>query len=192
MTSYGSDRLRGSTLGAAVKEPVRAVSTSNLVLRGLQTIGGVTLVEDDRVLLTGQADTIYNGIWVASETDWFRARDFDGERDVVQGTLILHAGTRAIFRVTTPNPIIGQPIAFAFSGGGENGVGAITTGTTSVVIAHGLPATPAVGQIIITARGAATNDYGHIWIDGISSASFTVNVSADPGLTGFLFGWSCN
>lgn len=109
MPSTATDRLNGLTTSVAVKPPCITVALSNITLSGLQTVTGVTVVEGDRVLVTAQSDASENGIYNASTGDWIRAKDFDGNRDVVQGTIVLvRSGSAdgAIFEVTTANPIV--------------------------------------------------------------------------------------
>jgi hypothetical protein len=109
MPSTATDRLSGLTTSVAVKAPVHAVSTANLALSGLQTVGGVVLNGDTikRVLARNQTDLTENGIYDASTGDWTRAKDFDGNRDVVNGTLVVAPSSGAIFfyKVIATNPI---------------------------------------------------------------------------------------
>lgn len=98
MPSTPTDRLYGLTTSVAVKPPVSAVSASNVVTFGLQTVSftstttgahTVNLTDGMRVLLINQNDPRDNGIWLAKRAFWVRAPDFDGQRDVVNGTLVL-------------------------------------------------------------------------------------------------------
>lgn len=102
--------LDGLSTSVAVKAPVIAVASGNVTLAGLQTIGSRVLEEDDRVLLTAQTDATENGIWSATTGDWTRTRDFDGNRDVVNGTLIpyvVDSTVGALYQVTSDDdPII--------------------------------------------------------------------------------------
>lgn len=82
------DRLRGLVGNLGVKAPARVATTANITLSGLQTIDGVTVVEYDRVIVKDQTDTTENGVYEASSGSWTRAPDFDGARDIVEGTLI--------------------------------------------------------------------------------------------------------
>lgn len=103
-----TDRLDGLTTSVAVKPPCVAVASSNITLAGLQTISGVTLEAADRVLVIGQTDDTENGIYTADSGDWTRARDFDGDRDAVQGTLVLVRNQfteGAFYELTTANPV---------------------------------------------------------------------------------------
>jgi hypothetical protein len=89
MSTQQTDRFYGVSGGLAVKSPCVAATTSNITLSGLQTIGTVVLAAGDRVLVAAQTDKTENGIYIASTTAWQRAADFDGNRDVVPGTMIV-------------------------------------------------------------------------------------------------------
>ena len=109
MTSVGTDRRQGVRSGAAIKVPVRVATTANITLSGLQTIDGVTLVADDRVLVKDQTTQSENGIYVADTSTWDRAIDFDGVFDVVEGTIVVvnqgSANGSSAWRVETTGTI---------------------------------------------------------------------------------------
>jgi uncharacterized cupin superfamily protein len=111
MTSTLTDRRYGVAEGLAMKAPVRVATTAAITLSGLQTIDDVTVVEDDRVLVRVQDDSVDNGIYVASSGNWSRAVDFDGSRDIVRGTIVYVLDgteeTGKAYRVsTTDSPIV--------------------------------------------------------------------------------------
>jgi hypothetical protein len=109
MTTTLTDRLNGTVASLAIKAPCQAVSSANLTLAGEQTVNGVAVTEGDRVLVKDQSDLTDNGVYVVSTGDWQRAADFDGARDVVQGTLVLVFNSIAqgvIYQVTTADPIV--------------------------------------------------------------------------------------
>lgn len=118
MPSVSQDRRQGVNAGAALKVPVRVATTANITLSGLQTIDGVTVVADDRVLVKNQTDASENGIYSATTSTWQRTPDWDGPFDVVEGTLVyVNQGTlntETMWRVTTTGEItIGEDdIAF--------------------------------------------------------------------------------
>lgn len=102
--------------GLAIKSPCAAVAGSNITLAGEQTINGVPVVANDRVLVTGQTDPIDNGIYDAKAGSWSRSQDFDGNRDIVFGTLAqvaLPAGT-TLYRVTSTGTIVIGTTAITF------------------------------------------------------------------------------
>lgn len=109
MPATYTDRIDGLTTSVAFKAPVRAATTTALAwpLTGLQTINGIAVIENDRVLVKDQTDTTQNGIWLASSTAWHRALDWDGARDGVKGTLVHQAGSASSWEaVCADNPIV--------------------------------------------------------------------------------------
>jgi len=106
------DRINGLNQGVAYKAPVRVATTANITLSGAQTIDGVAVVADDRVLVKDQTDQTQNGIYIASDSGWSRSADFDGNRDVTEGTMfiVLYGSTSAgwFYKLTTTS----DPVVF--------------------------------------------------------------------------------
>lgn len=122
-----TDRRNGPYGDAAIRLPCRVASTVPITASGLQTTNGVVLVENDRVLRTGETDTTLNGIFIASTSTWQRPVDFDGVLDGVPGTLIvtlegtLHPNT--IWEIIcADNPIVfgASAITFQVKASGTN------------------------------------------------------------------------
>lgn len=65
----------GLVQGLKTKLPARAISTSNITLNGPQTIDGVAVDANDRVLVAGQSDPKDNGIYIVQTGAWTRADD---------------------------------------------------------------------------------------------------------------------
>ena len=89
MASTTTERLAGVMASLAGKAPCRAATTANITLSGAQTIDGVSIVADDRVLVKDQTDGTENGIYDCKTGTWTRSKDFDGARDVVSGTFTI-------------------------------------------------------------------------------------------------------
>lgn len=110
MTSPSTDRRYGVNPGLGIKAPCRVATTANITLNGTQTIDGIAVVADDRVLVKNQTDASENGVYVCDTGDWSRDVDFNGNRDVVKGTIItVNTGTintNTLWRITTANPIV--------------------------------------------------------------------------------------
>lgn len=102
------DRRLGTLTSVAVKAPCKAVTTTAITLNGEKTVGGVACVTGDRVLVAIAGGSVSNGIWVVDTGDWARAKDFDGSRDVVKGTIVLVAqgSTSRFWQVATDNPVV--------------------------------------------------------------------------------------
>ena len=111
MTTATTYRLDGLVTSQAIKPPCRVATTTNITLTGLQTIDGVALAEDDRVLVRAQTDGTENGIYVAHSTAWQRATDFDGQLDITQATIVrVKQGStyaRSTWELTTASPVVG-------------------------------------------------------------------------------------
>lgn len=110
MPSTQIDRIDGVSTSMAVKVACRAGTLGNITLSGLQTVDGIALAANDRVLVKNQSNAVTNGIYTAQTTSWVREPDFDGARDAVQGTTVqIENGTiQALtwWNVTTPNPFV--------------------------------------------------------------------------------------
>jgi hypothetical protein len=72
----------------AVNADVRAATTANITLSGLQTIDGVALAAGDRVLVKNQTTGSQNGIYTAAEGPWTRATDADVSGKLASGLLV--------------------------------------------------------------------------------------------------------
>jgi hypothetical protein len=63
--------------GLDVKASVRAATTANITLSNTQTIDGVALAVDNRVLVKNQSTASENGIYIVKSGAWIRAEDAD-------------------------------------------------------------------------------------------------------------------
>lgn len=61
--------------GLDLKDSVRVATTANITLSGTQTIDGVSVVADDRVLVKDQSTGSQNGIYLCKASAWQRADD---------------------------------------------------------------------------------------------------------------------
>ena len=117
MPTVTTDRRQGVNVGAAIKVPCLVASTANITLSGLQTIDGVALVANDRVLVKNQTTAAQNGIYDASTSTWQRSLDWDGTFDVKRGTLVwvTNGTTNAgLWRVTAADTIVVGTTAVSF------------------------------------------------------------------------------
>jgi len=70
------------------KQSVRAATTTNIALAGLQTIDGVVLAVGDRVLVKNQTAAKDNGLYVVAAGGWARAADADSNAEVTSALLV--------------------------------------------------------------------------------------------------------
>ena len=191
--------------GLDVKLSVRAISTTDIVLSGAQSVDGVSLVAGDRVLVAGQADASQNGIYVVAAGAWARSDDADNSPsgEVTSGMFTFieegasFAGSGWV--LTTANPIVlnTTELVFAqFSAAGtiQGGAGLIKTGNTiDVVSANGgivvntnnIALTLADGTLEIVSGGLklASLAQGNILIGNSSGVATAQTVSGDATLS---------
>lgn len=134
-------QLQAAIAGYAWKAPVRAATTANITLSGVQTIDGVSVIAGDRVLVKAQTAGSGNGIYVAASGAWTRATDMDNGAETLAAATFISEGTtlgNTVWLQTADAPItIGTTaLVFAQIGGGSsytagNGI-SISSGVVSV------------------------------------------------------------
>lgn len=96
--------------------PVKAASTGALALTGPQTVDGVSLVAEDRVLVKDQSSSENNGIYVVKAGAWLRASDFNTTAAVQAAVVPVSQGTvngDRFYNQTQDNVLVGtDPILF--------------------------------------------------------------------------------
>ncbi|TIM06657.1 hypothetical protein [Mesorhizobium sp.] len=108
MSSIQIEIKDGLSSATAIKGPCRVATTANITLSGVQTIDGIAVVTDDRVLVKNQTTASENGIYVADTGIWRRSKDFNKTRDVRKGTMVVVAGGTVgsgLWQITTADPI---------------------------------------------------------------------------------------
>lgn len=121
--------------GTDWKNSVRAATTANITLSGTQTVDGVALVANDRVLVKDQSTGSQNGIYVVAAGAWTRATDADENAEVTAGLAVMvtegttNADTQ--WRLTTNDAIAINTTALNFT---QIGAGSSYTQGTGVSI----------------------------------------------------------
>ena len=89
--------------GLKTKQPVRVATTANITLSGTQTIDGVALSVDDRVLVKDQSTQTNNGIYLVKSGSWERSTDANTATELTNAVVTVLEGTangQATFRQT--------------------------------------------------------------------------------------------
>lgn len=117
--NYVDGALQSAAAGIDSKPSVRAVAVANVTtLSGTTTQDGVSLIANDRLLLTGQTTASANGVYVIAAGAWSRALDADQTGEITPGAFwFVEEGT-----------------TYGKTQWRCNNTGAITLGTTSVAI----------------------------------------------------------
>lgn len=83
----------GVAQGLSWKTAVRAATTANITLSAPQTIDGVSVIANDRVLVKNQTTFSQNGIYVVAAGAWTRALDQDAPSEFVGAAVFVDEGT---------------------------------------------------------------------------------------------------
>ncbi|WP_236201378.1 phage tail-collar fiber domain-containing protein [Pseudomonas pseudonitroreducens] len=100
------------------KQSVRVATTASITLSGLQTVDGVVLKPDYRVLVKNQNNASQNGIYIAATGGWARSADADENADVTPSlTVPVESGTQnadTVWQLITDAPIVVGTTALTF------------------------------------------------------------------------------
>lgn len=83
----------GVAQGLDIKDSVKAATTANITLSGTQTIDGVSILADDRVLVKDQSTGSENGIYLCKAGAWARTTDFAVGQDEAGAFTFIEQGT---------------------------------------------------------------------------------------------------
>lgn len=115
---YVDSRILEELSKLDIKQSVRAATTANINLVGLQVVDGVSLSAGDRVLVKNQTAAKDNGPYEAAVGAWARAKDADSNVRVTPNlTVAVEAGaTQAdtIWQLVTDGPIVVGTTALTF------------------------------------------------------------------------------
>ena len=149
--------------GLNVKESCLVSTVGNIALSGTQTIDGVAVVANDRVLVKNQTTTSTNGIYVVAAGAWSRSADADTWNELISAFTFIERGTVNadtgwVCTVDAGGTLGTTPVTFSqFSGAGtyQAGTGLSLTGntfalTTPVAVANG-------GTGVTTSTGSGAN-----------------------------------
>lgn len=186
------------------KHSVLVATTANIALNGVQTIDGVPLPADARVLVKNQATAKDNGLYTVSSAGvWKRTQDADASVEVTPGLFVSvemgAANGDSVWQLVTDAPIVLGTTALAFEMvAGRTGVsagaysvltvdkyGRVIAGTNPTTLAgHGITDGLIVGQVsrqrpILAGTVAAKEDNNADGAGGAVSVREVNEVGAD-------------
>jgi phage-related tail fiber protein len=166
--------------GLSWKNSVKVATTANITLSGTQTIDGVAVVVNDRVLVKNQTNTYENGVYVVDAGAWVRSADMDGTTPlnefnsaalfVEQGTTQTDTGWTQVSNVTTVGTSAIQFTQFNGAAGITAGTGLVKSGNVlDVNMGAGIAQLPTdeVGVDVYVSGGLMTT------VDGTASSTST-------------------
>lgn len=165
------------------KQAVRVVTVSNVALTGGAplVVDGVTLLQNNRVLVTGQSSPSQNGLFVVqtpgtgSDGTWIRSSDANTSGEIEAGMIVMvtegaiYADTQ--WKLTTNDPIVLGATALIFT---QNYLAnSISTGNSNVVV------NTSNVTIGVSGNNIATFDASGLSVTGTVSASGNITSAAN-------------
>lgn len=139
--------------GFTVKLPAQVATTANITLSGLQTIDGIALTANARVLVKNQTTASQNGIYIVQAGAWTRATDADAGSEISSAMyLFVQQGTTNAdtgWVLTTDGIITIGTTALNFTQ--FSGAGAITSGNGLTKTGNQLDVVGTAGRIVANA-----------------------------------------
>jgi len=83
----------GVSQGLDIKEAVKVATTANITLSGTQTIDGVSVSADERVLVKDQSTATENGLYLCKASSWTRTDDLAAGSDASSVFVFVDQGT---------------------------------------------------------------------------------------------------
>jgi len=83
----------GVSQGLDIKEGVKVATTANITLSGTQTIDGVAVSADERVLVKNQSTASENGLYLCKASSWTRTDDLAAGSDASSVFVFVDQGT---------------------------------------------------------------------------------------------------
>ena len=186
-------QLDAAIQGIQWKNPVRAATTANIALSGVQTIDGVSVLAGDRVLVKNQTTGSQNGIYVAAAGAWTLATDFDASAELLGAGVFVSEGTtlgNSIWNMTTDAPLTLGTTALVWA---QIGGGSSYTAGNGITISGGVIAV----DTSVTSRkmAAAIGDGSSTTLTvthNLGTQDITVSVRDATSNAGVLCDWTAN
>ena len=168
----------GVSQGLDIKEAVKVATTANITLSGTQTIDGVAVSADERVLVKSQNTATENGLYLCKAGSWARTDDLAAGADassvfvfVDQGTV--NADNGFVCSTNKGSAVVGtNNLAFTqFSGAGQ-----ITAG-------DGLDKSANTLSLDLKANGGLVIESTEVAVD-LAASSITGTLAVGDGGTG--------
>tara|TARA_R100000773_G_scaffold40039_1_gene35828 strand:+ start:191 stop:1450 length:1260 start_codon:yes stop_codon:yes gene_type:complete len=168
----------GVAQGLDVKDSVKATTTANITLSGTQTIDGIALSADDRVLVKNQNTASENGLYLCKASTWTRTDDLASGADAAGAFVFVEQGT-----VNAENGFVCTSNKGSAVVGTNNLTFAQFSGAGQVIAGNGLDKSGNTLSVDLKSNGGLVIESTEIAVD-LSASSITGTLAVSDGGTG--------
>ena len=164
--------------GLDVKDSVKVATTANITLSGTQTIDGVAVSADERVLVKDQSTASQNGLYLCKASTWTRTDDLAAGSNAAGMFTFVEQGT-----VNADNGFVCTSNSGSAVTGTNNLTFAQFSGAGSVTAGDGLDKSGNTMSVDLKANGGLVIESTEIAVD-LAASSITGTLAISDGGTG--------
>ena len=164
--------------GLDVKDSVKVATTANITLSGTQTIDGVAVSADERVLVKDQSTASQNGLYLCKASTWTRTDDLAAGSDAAGAFAFVEQGT-----VNGDNAFVCSSDKGSAVTGTNNLTFVQFSGAGQVIAGDGLDKSGNTLSVDLKANGGLVIESTEIAVD-LAASSITGTLAIGDGGTG--------
>ena len=164
--------------GLDVKDSVKVATTANITLSGTQTIDGVAVSADERVLVKDQSTASQNGLYLCKASTWTRTDDLAAGSDAAGAFAFVEQGT-----VNADNAFVCSSDKGSAVTGTNNLTFVQFSGAGQITAGNGLDKSGNTLSVDLKANGGLVIESTEIAVD-LAASSITGTLAVGDGGTG--------
>ena len=168
----------GVSQGLDIKEAVKVATTANITLSGTQTIDGVAVSDDERVLVKDQSTSSQNGLYLCKASTWARTDDLATGDDASSVFVFVDQGT-----VNSDNGFVCSTNKGSAVVGTNNLTFVQFSGAGQVVASDGISKSGNTLSVDLKSNGGLVIESSEIAVD-LAASSITGTLAVSDGGTG--------
>ena len=168
----------GVSQGLDIKEAVKVATTANITLSGTQTIDGVAVSADERVLVKDQSTQSQNGLYLCKSGSWARTDDLAAGSDASSVFVFVDQGT-----VNSENGFVCTTSKGSAVVGSNNLAFTQFSGAGQITASDGLSKSGNTLSVDLKSNGGLAIESGEIAVK-LDASSITGTLAVSDGGTG--------